>query len=264
VQPALPPRDEAKTDVEIAVGLRDALKARGLLDHDLFPWNSNQDLMAYQLKGTGITYDDLRQDGFRAVPFGYEEYRQKGFKTPSKKIELSSERLTALGLDPLPDYKAPVYASRSDEFPLVILTGIRSMTFHHSRFRNHDWARQVQDAPELRINPATAARLGVVEDDWVYVETERGKGRTLLKAWVTDEVPDGVVATGMGWWYPEMQGADRGALTFNIDAAITYGPPWDPISGSPEARNTACKVTRADPSEVPATGSKHEKTGVVV
>jgi hypothetical protein len=48
-----------------------------------------------------------------------------------------------------------------------------------------------------------------------------------------------------------MSGSDRGSLTYNIDAAIAYGPPWDPICGAPEARNTACKVTRAAPEEVP-------------
>jgi len=26
--------------------------------------------------------------------------------------------------------------------------------------------------------------------------------------------------TGMGWWFPEMSGADRGSLTFNIDVAL--------------------------------------------
>jgi len=108
----------------------------------------------------------------------------------------------------------------------------------------------MQDAPELRINPRTAERLNVGEGDWVWVRTREDGDRTLLKAWVSEEMPEDVVATGMGWWFPEMAGSDRGALTFNIDAAIPYGPPWDPISGSPEARNTACKVVRAKPGEI--------------
>jgi hypothetical protein len=72
-------------------------------------------------------------------------------------------------------------------------------------------------------------------------------------------MPPDVVGTGMGWWYPGMTGADRGALTFNIDTALSYGPPWDPISGAPEARNSACRITRADPAEVERLGGDFVK-----
>ncbi|HEY9446619.1 MAG TPA: molybdopterin dinucleotide binding domain-containing protein, partial [Burkholderiales bacterium] len=251
VQQAAPPRGEAKTDIEIAVGLRDALKARGLLDFDLFPWNSHREFIDFQLQETGVTFEALCKTGFKDVPFGYQSYKRDGFKTPSKKIEFVSRRLAQLGQDPLPAYKPPVYAEKKRDFNLVLLTGIRSMAYHHSRFRNHGWARKLQEAPELRIHPETAKRHGIAADDWVWVETASGTGRVLLKAWVTDEVPQDVVATGMGWWFPEKQGPDHGALVFNVDVAIPYGPPWDPISGSPEARNVACRVSRAQPSEVP-------------
>jgi anaerobic selenocysteine-containing dehydrogenase len=181
----------------------------------------------------------------------YEDYRKKGFKTPSKKVDLCPERLEKLGMDPLPQYVPPVYASPPPGFDLVLLTGIRSMAYHHSRFRNHAWARKLQDAPELRVNPQTAERHGIADGDWVWVGTPNASRRALLRAWITQEVPEDVVATGMGWWYPEVEGADRGALTFNIDVALRYGPPWDPISGSPEARNSACRIERADPADVP-------------
>ena len=254
VQRALPPLGEARTDVEIAIGLRDELRARGLLDFELLPWNSHRELLDYQLEATGIGFDVLCKTGFHQIPFGYEEYREKGFKTPSGKIELWSQRLEDGGHDPIPDYRAPGYAQLDAEFDLVLLTGIRSMAYHHSRFRNHAWARKIQDAPELRIHPRTAARLGVGNDEWVWLRTRGGAGRTLLKALVTEDVPLDVVATGMGWWYPEVPGADHGALTFNVDAAISYGPPWDPISGSPEARNAACSIRPADPAEVASYG----------
>lgn len=261
VQSALPPKGEAKSDIEIAVGLRDALSRRGLLEYELFPWNSHRDFINFQLRETGVSFDELCVKGYRPISLSYEEYRMKGFKTPSGKIDLCSERLQEIGQDPLPDYKPPVYAKLPEGFDLVLLTGIRSMGYHHSRFRNHAWARKLQDAPELRINPRTAECHNIGRDDWVWVTTPNTPHRVLLKAWLTDEVPEEIVATGMGWWYPEIDGADRGALTFNIDGAIPYGPPWDPISGSPEARNTACKISRAASSEVPRTSSSKEMNG---
>ncbi len=159
--------------------------------------------------------------------------------------------LAKAGYDPLPDYRPPIYSQPEASFDLTLLTGIRSMAYHHSRFRNHEWARRQQNAPELRIHPKTAARLGVNDGDWVKVETPHGAGGVYLKAWVTDEVPQDVVATGMGWWYPEIAGADHGALKFNVEAAIPYGPPWDRISGSAEAKNCSCRLTRADCAEIP-------------
>ncbi len=244
------PRGEARSGVEIAIGLHDRLRQRGLIDFDVFPWASERDLFDYQLKETKIDLEALRARGFHEVAQGYEDYRKNGFKTPSGKIEFCSSRLERLGQDPLPDFKPPVYAKTTAEFDLILLTGIRSMAYHHSRFRNHAWARRVQDAPELRINPKTALRLNIVKDDWVWVQTHKQMQRVLLKARLTDELPEHIVATGMGWWYPEMSGPDHGASICNIDVAVPYGPPWDPITGSAEARNTACKVVRAEPSEV--------------
>jgi anaerobic selenocysteine-containing dehydrogenase len=258
VQRAVPPRGEAKTDIEIAAGLRDALKARGLIDFELYPWNSHRDFVDFQLRDTGVAFDELCKTGYLDVPCEYEAYRRDGFKTPSRKIEFAPGRLAALGHDPLPDYTAPAYAEKRPGYDLVLLTGIRSMAYHHSRFRNHGWARRIQDAPELRIHPETAQRRGIAQNDWVWVHTASGSGRVLLKAWITDEVPQDVVGTGMGWWFPEKSGPDHGALTFNVDVAIAYGPPWDPISGSPEARNVACRVVRADPTEVAALRASHE------
>lgn len=251
MQRVLAPKGEAKTDFEIAIGLRDRLKARGVLDFEVLPWNSHREFIDYQLKDTGLRFDDLCEKGFLEYPFTYEKYRQSGFNTPSRKIELSPSRLRNAGYDPLPDYIPPAYAEPEGEFELTLLTGIRSMAFHHSRFRNHDWARKKQNYPELRIHPETARRFGILDDEWVRVKTPRGAGAAYLKAWITDEVPPGIVATGMGWWYPELAGADHGALKFNVEAAIPYGPPWDRISGSAEARNCACKISRARLEEIP-------------
>ena len=251
VQRALPPKGEAKSDIDIAAGIVNALRKKGLLEFDLFPWKSHLDFIDFQLKDSGSSFDELCVKGYRPIAMDYEEYRKEGFKTPSRKIELCPERLEKIGYDPLPGYSPPTYSKPPAEFDLVLLTGIRSMAYHHSRFRNHVWARKLQDAPELRINPKTAERCNIGQDDWMWVSTPGAEGRALLRAWITDEVPEDVVATGMGWWYPEIQGPDHGALTFNIDVAIPYGPPWDPISGSAEARNTACRITRAEPGEVP-------------
>jgi len=248
-QRVVPPRGEARTDVEIAIALRDRLRARGLIDHELLPWNSHREFLEFQLRDAGIRLEELRERGFYEIPPSYGGYRARGFPTPSGKIELASSLLEEAGYDPLPDHVPPGYSRPDPDYPLTLLTGIRTMAYHHSRFRNHAWARQIQADPELRVHPETARGHGIGEGEWVWIETPGGKGRVRLRARLTDEVPPEVVATGMGWWYPERPGFDRGALAVNVDAAIPYGPPWDPISGSAEARNVACRIRRAEAEE---------------
>jgi anaerobic selenocysteine-containing dehydrogenase len=126
------------------------------------------------------------------------------------------------------------------------------MAYHHSRLRNHAWARKIQADPELGIHPETAARHAIGDGGWVWVETPADRGRIRLRAHVTEEVPVNVVATGMGWWYPEQPGFDHGALSVNVDAVVPYGPHWDPITGSAEARNIACRIRRVEPEEIAA------------
>lgn len=243
-------RGEARTGLEIAIGLSAALRKRGLLDFDFIPWKSASEFNEYLLAETTINWEELRAKGFCEIPYEYEAYRKNGFRSPSRKIELAAGRLQAVGVDPLPDYREPIYANREGEFDLTLLTGIRSMPYHHSRFREHSWARRMQNAPELRIHPATAGRLGIGKADWAWVQVQRDMPRVLLKAVLTDEIPEDIVGTGMGWWYPEMSGPYHGAATFNIDIAVPYGPVYDPVTGSAEARITACKVVRAEPREV--------------
>ena len=164
-------------------------------------------------------------------------------------LRCASRRQQA-GHDPLPAYQPPAYAGVTG-FDLTLLTGIRSLALHHSRFHNHAWARRMKNAPELVIHPATAARLNIGRDDWVWVQTRHKTPRALLKAKLSDEVPSHIVATGMGWWFPELSGPEHGVPLFNIGSSMAYGPEFDPICGSPsESRNTACRIARADPAEI--------------
>jgi len=137
------------------------------------------------------------------------------------------------------------------EFDLLLLTGIRSMTLHHSRFRNHAWARRFHDVPDLMMNAQTALRYGIEKNDWVGLSTPHSAAQIYLRSKLVDDLPTGIVATGMGWWFPEIEAADHGALTFNVETVIPYDLDCDPVSGSAEARNSACKIWRVSPSDVP-------------
>lgn len=251
IQPAIEPRGEARSDFWIANEIVERLAARGFGEaRCFFPWRTKADFNAYLLGDCGITVDDMKEVGYASFPYGLGNFAEAGFKTRTGKLELYSERLAALGLDPLPAY-VPTGADRADattrsEYPLILLTGARERTYHHSRFRDQGWARKVSPAPWLQLHPATAAEYGLATDDWVSLETARGPGACRLRVRVTDETLPGVVRTGMGWWYPEAPGPERGALDVNINAAMRYDGPWDPMTGSADTRGLPCRITRTN------------------
>lgn len=247
---AVPPRGEARCDLDIAIGLIDRLEARGALMRNVFRWRTQRELNEFLLGGSGIDLDALQAKGFAEFPYRLGNFEEQGFATPTKKLELYSTTLERLGLDPLPDFTPPVAMRCSENerasFPLVLLTGDREKAYHHSRFREQEWARRISPDPDIRVHPETAAEHGVSEGDWVWIETVNGPGRCRLRVAITDATPPGVVSTGMGWWLPDAPGPDRGAFDVNVNAAMSYDGPWDPVTGSADTRGLPCRMEARD------------------
>ena len=247
VQPAIAARGEARSDFDIASELAGRFEARGIAGARRFmPWQSKRAFNEFLLGDCGITVESMKETGFASFPFTLRDFETAGIKTGTGKLELYSERLAALGLDPLPDYVPTGTARESSEtcsaYPLMLLTGARERTYHHSRFRDQGWARKVSPEPWLQLHPDTAELYGVATDDWVWVETAAGPGRCRLQVRVTEDTLPGIARTGMGWWYPEAAGPDHGALEVNINAAMRYDGPWDPVTGSADTRGLPCRI----------------------
>jgi thiosulfate reductase/polysulfide reductase chain A len=245
------PDGDVKSDLEIALGLIERLAPRGVADARFIPWANQSEFNSYLLKGSGISFDDLKRDGFAAFPYRLGNFAEKPFVGPTGKVELFSENMASVGLDPLPAYGAPSYvldrSTVSDAFPLVLQTGLREKTYHHSRFREQAWARKVSPDPVVYIHPETAERFGVTEASWITVLTPGASGSCRLKAKLTTDTMIGVLTTGVGWWLPEAPAPHFGAREVNINAALTYSGRWDPASGSADTRGIACRIEKTCP-----------------
>ncbi len=244
---AAPPRGEARQEIDIAVPLLDRLDARQALTKRLLPWRSQRAFNEYLLAGSGISFAELEAKGWARPEYRIGNFTERPFPTPSGKIELSASRLAAHGLDPLPAFDSvrvepASTASTADEMPLTLITGDREKTFHHTRFHEQPWAQKVSPDPRVLVNPATALAAGIEDGDWVLVETAAGSCR--LKAKLTDTTPPDVVSTGMGWWRPHDSAPDRGVLDININAALSYDGPYDPVTGSASIRGQRCRIRR--------------------
>ena len=238
--------EEVRCDIEIASGLMARMRELGALTAELLPWTSQADLNRFLIGDAQIDQAAMRRDGFSEFPYELGNFSAQAFKTPSGKIELYSSTLANLGLDPLPGHVRPLYERAtglvSTDFPLVLQTGQREKTYHHSRFREQSWARKVSPDPTIRIHPETAAKLGLADGAWVIVETEAGPAPCRLLAEITDRTAPNVVTTGIGWWRPEASSPEFAALDININAALTYAGPMDPMSGSVDTRALPCRL----------------------
>ncbi|MEX2453162.1 MAG: molybdopterin-dependent oxidoreductase [Rhodospirillaceae bacterium] len=252
--PVKEPEGEARSDFHFTTDLARRLGARGVDTRTFFPWETKQEFNEYLL-GDEVDWDVLKAQGWAPFDFALGNFDKAGFRTPSGRIELWSETLDGLGLDPLPDYM-PSRPDRADAatreaYPLVLITGAREKTYHHSRYRDQAWARKVSPFPLLQVHPDTAAASGFADGQWVTVETPGIEGRCKLKVSVTTDTAPGTVRTGMGWWLPEAAGPERGALDVNVNVALSYGGPWDPVTGSADTRGLPCRVTAIADAEIP-------------
>jgi anaerobic selenocysteine-containing dehydrogenase len=237
------PRGEARSELDIATGLLDRMEARGAVARRLIPWRTAREFSRYLLGESSIDLAALERDGFARFDFALGNFEAQGFKTPSGRVELYSTRMAEAGLDPLPDL--PEEAAQTDpRYPLRLSTGLREKAYHHSRFRDQDWALRISPDPLLRMHPDTATACGVTAGDWARISTPAVVGACAAKVALTERVPPGMVVTGMGWWKPDGVAPDYGAQDININAVVSYAGPYDSASGSPNSRGLACRIEK--------------------
>jgi anaerobic selenocysteine-containing dehydrogenase len=236
---------ECKSDEEIFVELARRMKLS-------VGTEAVEDVLDAQLAAgkIGMTFDELKQRGFVKVPFKYRKFEEQGFKTPTGKIELYSTRLEALGYSPLPRYEEPPESPISSpdvacDFPLVLTTGGRISFFFNSEHRQIGNLRKARRYPLAEIHPATAARYGVVDGEWMWIETRRGRIRQ--KAKVTAGIDPRVIHVEHGWWFPEEPAPEYGVWQSNANLLTDNQPPYDPAMGTYQLRALLCRVARADP-----------------
>lgn len=136
----------------------------------------------------------------------YNEYEEKGFATFSGKVELLPSIFKKFGINPLPKYEEPPRSPKSTpelakEYPLILITGSRVIHYTHSTLRSIKKLRRLYPHPLVQIHPNTASKLGIIEGDWVYIETP--EGRIKQKAKLTEGIHPQVVHADGFWWYPE-------------------------------------------------------------
>ncbi len=208
-QPAIPPVGECRPNSEIFR----LLAARMGLDHPAMR-DDDETVIRQALSGArggaahpnleGITLEALKERGWMRLnlPSPYLPFATGGFHTPSGKCEFWSDRLAAMGLDPLPTFTpgyefpdaAPELAAR---FPITLISS-PAHQFLNSSFVNIESLRRSVREPELALHAADAERRGIPDGARVVVHNDRGQ--FLAVARVNGKIREGVAWAPSVWW----------------------------------------------------------------
>ena len=116
------------------------------------------------LRENGVWFDKNEKPRYRA-------YESKGFKTPSGKIEVYSERLKRKGFQPLPTYEPiPGHGDLKGKFVLITY----EPNVMGSRTGNFKWLAEIKHHNPVWVNRDVAKMLHIEEGDHVKVSTKTG------------------------------------------------------------------------------------------
>ncbi len=248
---------EARSDQEINLELGKRFNP------EMWPWANVQEMFSFMMQSSGMTFEELKAQGGQVYPpFAYKKYEKAmqrrdgkpGFNTPTGRMELASTLFEQWGLDPLPYYEEPTESPLSTpeiykEYPLVLTTGARPWGFFHSEHRQVPRLRSITPDPLVEIHPETAAKLGIIEGDWVWIENSMGKARQRAK--ITATIDPKVVNASHAWWYPEKKAAEPelfGVWDVNINQLVPLLPGRSGFGGN--YKSLLCRIYKVAEGEM--------------
>ena len=206
---------------------------------DYYPYDNYEDVIRYQLKDTGISFEKLKRNGL--ITFPSKPYLNKGekyhFKTDDGKVHLYSKELKELGFDPMPTYE-PVNDPPEGYFRLVYgLMPVHS----HGKTESNPMLNTIISEPHLWVNETIGRSMGLSDGQYVTLENQDGVKSDKIKILMTPGMrPDAVyLPHGFG-------GNDRGLLNYTrrqvSDNHLISQYTIDPISGGTGLRVNFVRV----------------------
>jgi thiosulfate reductase / polysulfide reductase chain A len=191
-------------------------------------------------EGTAI-YDKPKDKGGKRIGTVIRGVPVRGFFTTSGKAELFNakwgEKKDANGnpVDPLPGYK-PRDWQPDVNFPLYLINW-KEASHTHSRTQNNPWLLEIKGSNPLAIHPETAKKLGISEDDEVWVESPHGKVKARVH--LTRRMHEEVVGAQHGFGHKALGSNARGRGSAFAGLNIAKS---DPLSGQAVHKEICVKV----------------------
>ncbi len=223
----IPPLGEARSDTWMVFELA---KRLGLGEH--FFDNDVDAALQQLIAPTGLSTAELRShpEGITLpLETHYQKYRQQGFTTPCKKLEIFSERFQENGYPPVPRFEEG--EPDDNRYPLRLISA-KWIAYCHSQQRHLPSLRKRLPEPLVELSPQTAAARGIEENDPVVIETSEGSIQ--VRARLNNSLADDVVCSQYGWWRNSHD---------NYNNMIGDND-FDPISSSNRLRDVRCNIVK--------------------
>lgn len=228
IQPLYDSRNDAQILQELAIRMD--------LDDELLKSGYRQ-CAEHIFRDTGFDFEELiasplpvKAPGLKAyVPL---EYLENGCQTPTGKLELYStvvEKAGAeKGLEPLPKWYEPA-VNPDEEYPFLLLAGIRIPNAIHSHLHKVPWARSLRPFPMADISLEDAQELGLSKNDDICLYNQYGAIQVKAN-------PTAMITKGQVSMYHGYSEADVNLL---FDTGNT-----DPYSGFPGFKHGSCNIRK--------------------
>lgn len=239
-------------------------------------WHGDfEECLREQLEPSGISLEELREkgqifvertDGAKATEPEYQRYEELFANLPNGKVQCYNSWIGNMPntddtgtISPLPVYNgAPESLTETpeiaEEYPLIFSDVHAYRLCNHSCYVNVPYLRELQPEPWFKINPETAQKYGIEDGDWCRVESPHGWVK-LVARYFPAIAPD-VLMSRRGWWEDCQElglpgyGFEDGGSEINVLYDDTMSN-YDPFN-SAMAKQTLVKISKLDPSEVPA------------
>jgi len=235
-QPVVDPVGESKPLYEIVKGI-----ARKMGYGKFFNYETWEDWAEIVVQGLPISLEEFKKKGIWIGENRYYKFKENGFPTPSKKIEIWSKNFEENGLNPLPEFQEHSVIP-DDDYPLQLITSKLSM---HSNIltQNNPYLMEIVGENWVEINPVDARKYGVDDGDMVVLKSPHGSA--VIRVRVIEGVKPGVACArhdhGFGRWSPYLSvGYGKGThLNSLIDSQI------DPVCGGNAYNERKVRIRRA-------------------
>jgi len=209
-------------------------------------WENEEQIMDYMVEPLGLTWKKFRDEVHHIDgQWMYDPQKVSGYSTHSGKVELVCEDLKKYNVNPVPRFKElkrPLEGlfDMTKEYPLI-MTNYKSEVMMLSGYRNIDRLMKKSLPPTTYLHPDTAREYGIAENDWIWIETYRGRMKQQVR--IQENVHPKVVNVEFGWGDWIYEDSNQNILT-------DYRKPWDGDTGSVAIRGYACKIYKVRKKEL--------------
>lgn len=233
-------------------------------------WDGDIDKMLNeQLDGSGVTLEELREkgyvfkertDGAKPTEPAYQDYEKMFANLPGGKVQCVNEWIgdKPNAMDTGTIERLPVYKGAPEsivgtpdvaaEYPLVISDVHAYRLCNHSYYHDVPYLRELQPEPWVKINPATGAKYGIADGDWMTVESPHGSIKMVARHF--EAIAPDVLMTKRGWWEPceELGLPGYGTLDGGSEVNVLYDDNMDNFDGftSAMAKQTLVKISKSE------------------